>query len=87
MLGVLPAAIRQLSNHPGAISQASDQMETIKVFVGKKKKKTQVSGRDTREEDDHTITGRQYLVKKEASSFWTCEIGDSSYRRVQQRLP
>ena len=38
MLGVLPAAIWQLSNHPGAISQASDQMETIKLFVEKKKR-------------------------------------------------
>ena len=67
MFGVLPAAIPQLSNQPGAISQASDQMETINGG----RKKTQVSGRDTREEDHHTITGRQYLVKKEASSFWT----------------
>ena len=51
MLGVLPAAIWQLSNQPGAISQASDQMETIKLFVEKKKKKereTQVSGREGR---------------------------------------
>ena len=67
MLGVLPAAIPQLSNHPGAISQASDQMETINGGGGE----TQVSGRDTRKEDHHTITGKQYLVKKEASSFWT----------------
>ena len=52
MLGVLPAAIWQLSNQPGAISQASDQMETIKLFVEKKKKErereTQVSGREGR---------------------------------------
>ena len=39
MVGVLPAAIWQLSNQPGAISQASDQMETIKLFVEKKKKR------------------------------------------------
>lgn len=69
MLGVLPAAIWQLSNHPGAISQASDQMETIKLFVEKKRDPSFWQGR---EEDGHIITGRQDLVKKEASSFWTC---------------
>ena len=37
MFGVLPAAIPQLSNQPGAISQASDQMETING--GKKRHK------------------------------------------------
>ena len=30
---------RQLFNHPGALSQALDQMETIKLFAGKKKRK------------------------------------------------
>lgn len=65
VLGFLPAAIWQLSNHPGAISQASDQMETIKLFVEKKKREreTQVSGREGRE-NGHIITGRQDLVKK-----------------------
>ena len=35
----LSAATRQLFNHPGALSQALDQMETIKLFAAKKKKK------------------------------------------------
>ena len=33
----LSAATRQLFNHPGALSQALDQMETIKLFAEKKK--------------------------------------------------
>ena len=75
MLGVLPAAIWQLSNQPGAISQASDQMETIKLFVEKKKKRERERDPSIwqgREENGHIITGRQDLVKKQASSFWTC---------------
>nr|XP_025704912.1 putative ferritin heavy polypeptide-like 19 [Callorhinus ursinus] len=34
----LPAATRQLFNHPGALSQAVDQMETIKFFPHKQNK-------------------------------------------------
>ena len=32
------AATRQFFNHPGALFQALDQMETIKISAGKKKK-------------------------------------------------
>ena len=35
----LSAPTRQLFNHPGALSHALDQMETIKLFAEKKKKK------------------------------------------------
>ncbi|KAJ8788579.1 hypothetical protein J1605_005310 [Eschrichtius robustus] len=34
----LSAASRQLFNHPGALSQALGQMETVKLFAAKKKK-------------------------------------------------
>ena len=34
------AATRQFFNHPGALFQALDQMETIKLFASMKKKKT-----------------------------------------------
>ena len=34
----LSAATRQLFNHPGALSQALGQMETVKLFAAKKKK-------------------------------------------------
>ena len=33
---------RQISNHPGALSQALDQMETIKFFAAKKKENKRI---------------------------------------------